>query len=214
VQDVLKEQFAGRPVTEQNLSDWKQGGYQDWLRHEESYQLITDLTEQQESLAAAADGAEISDRFATLLSAELVALTRKLLEEKTDLKERWQCLREVLRELDRIIEDLNRILLRFDELPGSHSTLNSNFSHLRAVSFIPIKPVAIAPKLAILFARFYFKFNQNLFMSQHSSLRAAAKLGGKRNVLKRYERVELLKKRGQWKDGNRITGLRKTKPDA
>jgi small basic protein (TIGR04137 family) len=51
------------------------------------------------------------------------------------------------------------------------------------------------------------------FMSQHRSLRAASTLGGKRNVLKRFERTELLKKRGQWKDGDRITGLRKTKPD-
>jgi small basic protein (TIGR04137 family) len=54
----------------------------------------------------------------------------------------------------------------------------------------------------------------NRFMSQHRSLRAAATLGGKRNVLKRFERVELLKKRGQWKAGDRITGLRKTKPEA
>ena len=51
------------------------------------------------------------------------------------------------------------------------------------------------------------------FMSQHPSLRAVSKLGGKRNVLKRFERTELLKKRGQWKDGDRITGLRKTKPE-
>jgi small basic protein (TIGR04137 family) len=51
-------------------------------------------------------------------------------------------------------------------------------------------------------------------MSQHRSLRAAATLGGKRNVLKRYERLEVLKKRGQWKEGERITGLRKTKKDA
>ncbi|MFM2081849.1 MAG: hypothetical protein RL380_540 [Verrucomicrobiota bacterium] len=51
-------------------------------------------------------------------------------------------------------------------------------------------------------------------MSQHPSLRAASALGGKRNVLKRYERVEVLKKRGQWKTGDRITNLRKTKPDA
>ena len=54
---------------------------------------------------------------------------------------------------------------------------------------------------------------ENDFMSQHRSLRAAATLGGKRNVMKRFERVELLKKRGQWKDGDRITGLRKTKPE-
>ncbi|HYC69574.1 MAG TPA: small basic protein [Opitutaceae bacterium] len=51
-------------------------------------------------------------------------------------------------------------------------------------------------------------------MSQHNSLKASG--GGlvvKRNVLKRFERVDLLKKRGQWKSGDRVLGLRKTKPD-
>jgi small basic protein (TIGR04137 family) len=51
------------------------------------------------------------------------------------------------------------------------------------------------------------------FMSQHRSLRAASTLGGKRNVLKRFERTALLEKRGQRKAGDRITGLRKTKPE-
>ena len=49
-------------------------------------------------------------------------------------------------------------------------------------------------------------------MSQHRSLRAASTLGGKRNVLKRYERLEMLKKTGEWQEGKRITGLRKVKP--
>ena len=51
-------------------------------------------------------------------------------------------------------------------------------------------------------------------MSQHRSLQATATMGAKRNVLKRAERVDLLKKRGQWKEGDRVTGLRKTKPAA
>ena len=51
-------------------------------------------------------------------------------------------------------------------------------------------------------------------MSQHRSLRGASTLGAKRNVMKRFERVEVLKRRGQWKDGDRVTGLRKTKADA
>ena len=51
-------------------------------------------------------------------------------------------------------------------------------------------------------------------MSQHRSLRAASTAGAKRNVLKRFERVEILKKRGQWKAGDRVTGLRKTRADA
>ena len=50
-------------------------------------------------------------------------------------------------------------------------------------------------------------------MSQHNSLQSAKGVSVKRNVLKRFERVELLKKRGQWKEGQRIVGLKKTKPE-
>jgi len=50
-------------------------------------------------------------------------------------------------------------------------------------------------------------------MSQHRSLRAATTSGAKRNVMKRFERVAILKRRGQWKVGDRVTGLRKTKAD-
>lgn len=50
-------------------------------------------------------------------------------------------------------------------------------------------------------------------MALHPSLRSGNSVGAKRNVLKRFERVELLKKRGQWKDGDRVLGLRKTKPE-
>ena len=48
-------------------------------------------------------------------------------------------------------------------------------------------------------------------MSQHRSLRSGSATAAKRNVLKRFERVEILKKRGQWKEGDRVLGLRKTK---
>ena len=51
------------------------------------------------------------------------------------------------------------------------------------------------------------------FMSQHRSLRGQSSMAAKRSVLKRFERVELLKKRGQWKSGERVLGLRKTKPE-
>lgn len=50
-------------------------------------------------------------------------------------------------------------------------------------------------------------------MSMHSSFKAATKITVKRNVLKRYERVDLLSKRGKWKEGDRALGLPKTKPE-
>lgn len=50
-------------------------------------------------------------------------------------------------------------------------------------------------------------------MSQHASLKSASKIIAKRNVLKRFERIDLMKARGQWKEGDRGTGLPKTKSD-
>jgi small basic protein (TIGR04137 family) len=50
-------------------------------------------------------------------------------------------------------------------------------------------------------------------MSQHKSLQGISGIVVKRNVLKRFERIDLLKKRGLWKQGDRVQGLRKTKPD-
>ncbi|MBS0658462.1 MAG: small basic protein [Verrucomicrobia bacterium] len=49
-------------------------------------------------------------------------------------------------------------------------------------------------------------------MSMHPSLKGKSSISAKRNVLKRYERVELLKKRGQFKDKQNVIGLPKTKP--
>ena len=51
-------------------------------------------------------------------------------------------------------------------------------------------------------------------MSQHRILRGQGTIKAKRNVLKRFERVEVLKKRGQFKEGQRVIGLPKTMPDA
>lgn len=49
-------------------------------------------------------------------------------------------------------------------------------------------------------------------MSRHNSYGKSTKGGQKRNVLKRFERVEVLKKLGRWdKEKNkRVTGLPKT----
>ncbi len=50
-------------------------------------------------------------------------------------------------------------------------------------------------------------------MSQHPSLKGKSTIAAKRSVLKRFERVELLQKRGQFKDGQKVIGLPKTRPE-
>jgi len=50
-------------------------------------------------------------------------------------------------------------------------------------------------------------------MSMHRSLKAASKIATKRNVLKRFERIDILSRRDRWKEGDRAHGLPKTKPE-
>jgi small basic protein (TIGR04137 family) len=50
-------------------------------------------------------------------------------------------------------------------------------------------------------------------MSQHRSLKTSGSVGTKRSVLKRGERIKLLKSRGLWKEGRLPTNLPKTKPE-
>ena len=48
-------------------------------------------------------------------------------------------------------------------------------------------------------------------MSLHPSLKSGSKVVSKRNVLKRFERIEILKNQRKWKDGDRGLGLPKVK---
>ena len=50
-------------------------------------------------------------------------------------------------------------------------------------------------------------------MSRHPSFKPPGGLSVKRNVLKRFERVELLRKRGQWKEGDKGVSVVKTNPE-
>ncbi|OPZ24448.1 MAG: hypothetical protein BWZ02_02836 [Lentisphaerae bacterium ADurb.BinA184] len=48
-------------------------------------------------------------------------------------------------------------------------------------------------------------------MSQHRSLKSSGKIRKKRNVLKRFERIDILREDGRHSDGSRVWGLPKTK---
>ena len=48
-------------------------------------------------------------------------------------------------------------------------------------------------------------------MSMHTSLKSGNKIAVKRNVLKRFERIDIMKAKGKWKEGDRAFGLPKTK---
>ena len=48
-------------------------------------------------------------------------------------------------------------------------------------------------------------------MSMHRSFGKHSRIRAKRNVMKRFERIDVLKEKGKWKEGDSVYGLPKTK---
>src|ERR1700678_1224944 len=74
VQERLKDHFDGAPVSKQNLSEWRQGGFREW-------QIRQDLIEQASRLAESADDMDycveiplLAGKLAAVLAARYAAL--------------------------------------------------------------------------------------------------------------------------------------------
>ncbi len=66
--DVLTKDFGGRDINEQNLSDWKAGGYRDWQVRQETLSQTRELAADARELTGATDG-RLTDDLATVLAA-------------------------------------------------------------------------------------------------------------------------------------------------
>jgi hypothetical protein len=95
VQTMIAAEFGGRAVREQNLSEWKQGGYQDWLRQQEALELVRSLSAEGEELQAVTAAQPFTERLVIWLAARYAVATRQLegQDGKTELD--WQKLREL-----------------------------------------------------------------------------------------------------------------------
>src|SRR5215471_14649806 len=99
VKEVLAAEFGGRTISEQNVSDWKQGGYQDWLRQTESRQRLDRLDEQAHALTDCGEQGVLSDRLSALLTAEVAGAIDALRAKSLPPLQRWERLREILRDV-------------------------------------------------------------------------------------------------------------------
>jgi hypothetical protein len=68
VKEVVAERFNGRPVSEQNLSDWRQGGYEEWLAYQDLVAQAGELAANRRGLEAAAPGQSPADLLAAAVS--------------------------------------------------------------------------------------------------------------------------------------------------
>jgi hypothetical protein len=54
VQAILAADFGAKPIRPQNLSEWRHGGYRDWLHHQQALEFARSFTEEARELQASA----------------------------------------------------------------------------------------------------------------------------------------------------------------
>ena len=112
VRAVLKSQFGGRPITQQNMSDWRKGGYAEWEQSQEVVAFARDIRDKPDAFLQGLDGKLASECFSTLLAVNLVELSKTLLDKKMNLNERWKRVCQVHEQLSRLRRDDHRRTMR------------------------------------------------------------------------------------------------------
>ena len=110
VQKVLVERFSGRPLTKHNLSDWRRGGYADWVDTRTGRVQWHELIERGCALdqkRTGSNGPDVTAYLGTILVAELAEALDELHKMK-DSKQRWKVLQMISRALARLRNEHSR----------------------------------------------------------------------------------------------------------
>jgi hypothetical protein len=81
VHAVLHAEFGDRPLTEQNLSEWKQGGFRDWLFQQEAIELVRQMDAEADELNQASK-IRLTDLLARQMAARYVIAARSLRQHR------------------------------------------------------------------------------------------------------------------------------------
>jgi hypothetical protein len=99
VQEVLAEEFGGRPISEQNISEWKLGGFEDWLRHQETRSWVRALADESADLEEDAGDFSVSDWLSAPLAVALGRWIHEIAAEAPNDPAQRKMLLVVAREL-------------------------------------------------------------------------------------------------------------------
>ena len=96
VQRVIASEFGGQPVNADNLSQWRRGGYREWLQLQEAAELVRHPFAEADDLRSAVE--DPSDKLGTWLAARYAVATRQLTNEDNGQLD-WDRLREMCRDV-------------------------------------------------------------------------------------------------------------------
>jgi uncharacterized protein YidB (DUF937 family) len=98
VQAVVARDFVGKPIRKQNLSQWRNGGYKEWLRQREALDLIRQLPGDVAELQPPGSPT-LADQMAVWLTAHYMLAVQRLAEKSGNGEIELKVLRELLHDI-------------------------------------------------------------------------------------------------------------------
>src|SRR5215469_8651937 len=99
VQAVLARNFDGRKINEQNLTEWKAGGYRDWQARQEMLEQAREMAADASELTQATSG-KLTDHLAAILAARYAAAIANWNGEASDeFRSKLRALRELCQDI-------------------------------------------------------------------------------------------------------------------
>ncbi len=96
IQAILQSEFEGRPIREQNLSEWKKRGYREWQRRQERRELFQELQAGAAELGSVMDAQTFNRQYSMVLAADLALAVRQVLDEVEDPVKRTEALGQLV----------------------------------------------------------------------------------------------------------------------
>ncbi|MBW8864768.1 MAG: hypothetical protein JF609_07570, partial [Verrucomicrobia bacterium] len=99
-QALLAAEFGGAAINEQNLTNWKQGGYRDWRLQQE----VQAFAQQTAGTAAALT----TEQLTTILAVRYVAVIREWQQSPMPMERRWRQMRMILQDVMKMRREEHR----------------------------------------------------------------------------------------------------------
>ncbi|MGB8356433.1 MAG: hypothetical protein WCD79_21220 [Chthoniobacteraceae bacterium] len=102
VKELLDKFFLGNSLTEQNITNWRQGGYQEWLVGRDAKSVVNQMREEAMCLNSEAlvGGGPITDTLATVMAARYATIIAKLdLNPQADVSRELEVFRNIIRDI-------------------------------------------------------------------------------------------------------------------
>ena len=90
VRAVVAAEFDGKPVREQNLSEWRKGGYREWLLQQEAMEAVCRV--KADAAALRGQAGDLTDDIALLVASRYLMAAQKMADKGGGLD--WKVLRE------------------------------------------------------------------------------------------------------------------------